>query len=278
MMDSFDTKNRESELRSRSELQELASDIKIWMDSNRLKLNAAKTEFIYFGSRQQIHKCLLGDISINGADIARSHQIRYLGVHLDENLTLSTHITKKCNTAMYGLHRIRNIRQVLSQEACETLVLGTVISHLDYANAIFIGLSDCQINKLQRVQNFAAKLVLKADRYSSATSALKILHWLPIKLRVKHKVLTLVWKCLHGLAPQYLKDTLTLDNRKRDNMRSGDNYQQLKVPLVRRETFANRSFDVAGPIWWNELPNLVKQASTVALFKQRLKTHLYCQF
>ncbi|KAK6184551.1 hypothetical protein SNE40_007001 [Patella caerulea] len=142
--------------------------------------------------------------------IPRAHKVRYLGIELDEQLSFSDHITTKCKKAMYGLQKIRNIRHLLTQDACHTLVLGTVISHLDYANAIFIGLPDTQIRKLQRVQNFAAKLVLQMDKYSSSTTALKTLHWLPVRLRIKHKVLTMIWKCLNGLSPLYLRSILTL--------------------------------------------------------------------
>ena len=58
-------------------------------------------------------------------------------------------------------------------DACQTLVFGLVTSHLDYANALYIGLPDCDIAKLQCVQNAAAKLVLNKTKYDSATEVLK---------------------------------------------------------------------------------------------------------
>ena len=248
------------------------------MDRNRLRMNPTKTEFIYFGSRQQLRKCTAKTININGEIITRAQKVRYLGVELDEQLSFSDHITAKCKTAMYGLQKIRNIRHLLTQDACHTLVLGTVISHLDYANAIFIGLPDTQIRKLQRVQNFAAKLVLQADKYSSSTTALKTLHWLPIRLRVQHKVLTLIWKCLNGLSPVYLRSLLTLAGERRVNMRSGDQHMRLQIPTVRRKTFANRSFNVQGSIWWNNVPNEIKQLENLGSFKTKLKTYLFAKF
>ena len=83
------------------------------------------------------------------------------------------------------------------------MVFGLVTSHLDYANALYIGLPDCDIAKLQQVQNAAAKLVLNKTKYDSATEALKELHWLPIRCRVIHKLLTLVYKALKGNAPKH---------------------------------------------------------------------------
>ena len=72
----------------------------------------------------------------------------------------------------------------LTIQACITLVLGLVMSHLDYANSAFISLQASDINKMQRVQNAAAKFVLNLKRMDSSTEALKTLHWLPIKFRI----------------------------------------------------------------------------------------------
>ena len=109
---------------------------------------------------------------------------------------------------MFNLKKIRHIRQVLTMDACLTLVFGLVTSHLDYANALYIGLLDCDIAKIQCVQNVTAKVVLSKTKYDSATEALKELHWLPIRFRVIHKLLTLVYKSLKGNALKYLQDLL----------------------------------------------------------------------
>ena len=94
---------------------------------------------------------------------------------------------------MWHLQRIKSIRNILNQEACETLIVGLVISQttqtaytLEFPSAIF--------KKLQRVQGLAAKIFLKSEQNSLA--CLKKLHWLPISLRIKFKVLTLLYKSL----------------------------------------------------------------------------------
>ena len=84
------------------------------------------------------------------------------------------------------------------------------MSHLDYVNSAFIGLPVSDINKMQRVQNAAAKFVLNLKRMESSTEAVKMLHWLPIKFRIQFKILLLVYKCLNGLAPSYLFELLEL--------------------------------------------------------------------
>ena len=65
--------------------------------------------------------------------------------------------------------KIVNTRNILITEVCNTAVLTTVISHLDYANAIMVGLPEKHISKLQHVQNMAVKVVLKRGKYTSST-------------------------------------------------------------------------------------------------------------
>ena len=92
-------------------------------------------------------------------------------------------------------------------QACITLVLGLVTSHLDYVNSAFIGLPASDINKMQRMQNAAAKFVLNLKRIDNSTEALK---QLPIKFRIQFKILLLAYKCLNGQAPSYLSQLLEL--------------------------------------------------------------------
>ena len=105
---------------------------------------------------------------------------------------------------------------MLTKDATYTLVLGLVISHLDYSNGIMFGLPETSLRKLQVMQNIAAKLVLKMDKYSSATEARRLLHWLPIKARIEFKILSLVYKCLEGTAPEYVRNLLVLKKLPRE--------------------------------------------------------------
>ena len=166
---------------------------------------------------------------MTGEIIDKTDCIKYLGVWLDAMLSLKDHITQKCRTAMWNLQRLKAIHPFLTTEAYHTVVRGIVCSHLDYANAIFTGLPDCEISKLQRVQNIAAKFVLNRPWYDSSEQARCELHWLPIRARIQHKVLSHTYKSLNGMAPQYLQDLITLCPVARPGLRSGKSFQQLVV-------------------------------------------------
>ena len=100
---------------------------------------------------------------------------------------------------------------MLTQEATEILVLGTVMSHLDYCNSLLVSLPDVDISKMQHIQNIAAKMVVLNDvamKDSNSRWILTKLHWLPICRRIEYKILTLVHKCLSSGVPEYLNELL----------------------------------------------------------------------
>ena len=71
-----------------------------------------------------------------------------------------------------------------SHEAAKTLIQALVISRLDYCNSILYGIPAIQTNKLQRVQNAAARLLTNTPRYSHITPVMVDLQWLPVKFRI----------------------------------------------------------------------------------------------
>ena len=134
-------------------------------------------------------------------------------------------------------------------------------------------MSDENIQKLQLIQNHAARLVKKAPKRSSASALLMQLHWLPVKQRIIYKIAVLTYNCLYDDAsPQYLKDLISKYIPTR-TIRSSDK-NLLVVPRKKLITFGQRSFSYAAPDVWNKLPEFVKSSESLSIFKKRLKTHL----
>ena len=179
---------------------------------------------------------------------------------------------------MLNLQRIKMIQKYLKKDVANILALSLVISHLDYCNAIFVGLPDTDISCLQRIQNICAKTVLGRDKYESSTRCLHDLHWLPIQKRIQHKVLTFVHKALNNKAPDYIKTLLREHQPRREGLRSEtQSYKQLIVLRTYRKTFATRSFSCIALKWSNNLPVHLKIIEDTETFKKQLKTHLYKQ-
>ena len=118
----------------------------------------------------------------------------------------------------------------------------------------------------------AARLLTGTRKYDHITPVLRELHWLPITSRIQYKVTLLVYKTLHGPAPQYLQDLIQYRSA-RPGLRSAGIL--LNVPMTRSVTYGDRAFCSIGPTWWNSLPSELKTSPSVDSFKRNLKTHLF---
>ena len=151
---------------------------------------------------------------------------------------------------------------------------GLVLCHLDYANTIFVDIPKRNIQRLQKVQNMAAKLVLNRDKWSSSKESLKQLHWLPIQAWIDFKILVLTHKSLHGKALEYLINKLKLKTSTQ-NLRSDNDGKLLNVPKTKRKTFADGGFSTYAPKIWNGLPRYIRDIDDLLTFKKNLKTYMF---
>lgn len=265
---SFHAGDETSEAHALEALELCIAEIRKWMLTFKLKINDSKTEFIIIGGRQQKLKVNIDSISVGGETIAPSTCVRNLGAMFDDNLLMDKHISKICKTGHFHLYNIRRIRKFLSKEATQTLVQASITSHLDYCNALLYGVAGYQIDKLQKLQNSAARLITFTSKWSHISPVLIDLHWLKVEFRIKYKILVFVYKSLNELAPGYLCDMINKAN-------SYYRTSRLIVPKVKCVTFAGRSFPFAAATEWNNLPKYIKCAESFDSFKLKLKTNLF---
>ena len=263
-----------------TEFQCLVSDfescflsVKAWMLSNKLKLNDEKTEAMLVGSRQAINLTDAESIQIGGKNILLNPHVKNLGVFLDNTLSMEQHISHLCRSAYLAMRQIASIRRYLTEKNTVQLVCSFVLSRLDYCNATLAGLPATHIARLQRIQNNAARLVLKKSKRQHVTPLLKQLHWLPIQTRIDYKLATLAFRHFDGSLPQYLSSRLDIYQPSRSLRSSND--RLLRVPRWKLKSFGYRSFSYQGPVVWNSLPIDLKLSSSLSSFKSRLKTHLF---
>ena len=143
---------------------------------------------------------------------------------------------------------MRNIRKCLREDACKVLMQGMVIAHINYANALYAGLPKVT------TETTAASVTLQLPSKRISTECLKTLDWLLVQQRVHFKILTLIFKCLHETAPTYLKELIERKSPSRSGLRSGNSVDGL-VELH--------------PKYWNDLPNHIKQATSLDNFERR---------
>ncbi|KAL9978241.1 hypothetical protein ACROYT_G015736 [Oculina patagonica] len=191
-------------------MERCISDLRKWMYQDKLKINDDKTEFLIIGSRQQLLKINDCTIRVGTTDIKPVSEVRNLGSWFDSNFSMSTHISKSCSAAFFWLHNIKRISKFLARDKLEMVLHAFVTSRIDYCNGLLYGLPDCEIAKLQRVQNAAARLLTSSCKYDHITPVLQELHWLPVRYRIHFKILLLTFKALNGMAPTYISDLIKI--------------------------------------------------------------------
>uniref|UniRef100_A0A3P9IWS2 Reverse transcriptase domain-containing protein n=1 Tax=Oryzias latipes TaxID=8090 RepID=A0A3P9IWS2_ORYLA len=245
-------------------------DIETWMGETFLKLNQDKTDILIVGpeaERERVQS-YLSTFNLNVCN-----KVKNLGVILDADLNFEAHANQVTKTAFYHLRNIARVRPFLSQASAEILIHAFITSRINYCNALLSGAKRNTINRLQLVQNSAARLLTRTRKKEHITPILKSLHWLPVSFRIDFKVLLLVYKSLHGTGPSFLSDLLLVYDPPRALRSTGAGL--LVVPKVRTKTHGEAFFQHCGPRLWNSLPEDVRASATVEVFKKKLKTHLF---
>ena len=117
------------------------------------------------------------------------------------------HVNSLCKTAFNHLRNSVTIRRFLSHKHCEIVIHAFVASRTDYCNSLLSGLPQLLLQKLQYVQNAAARLMTHSKKYDHISPILKELHWFPVKSRIEFKIF-LTFKAYYEIGPKYLTDSL----------------------------------------------------------------------
>jgi hypothetical protein len=261
---------------SGTEISNCAVDVAAWLRFNRLQMNDAKTEFMWFTTCRRLHRLPTSGPAFGSVSIPPSTAVRDLGIFVDSDLSMRTHVQRTVSRCFAAIRQLRSIRRYVPVSVFQSLVVSLVLSRLDYGNSVLVGLPACLLRRLQSVQNAAARLIFRLRRSDHITDALLSLHWLRVPERITFKVAVLTYRALHGTAPRYLSSQLTrtADAPNRRGLRSAAS-DRLIVPRCRLQSIGSRSFPIAAATIWNELPAHITSAESLPIFRQRLKTHLF---
>lgn len=230
---------------------------------------------IILGTPHSLKKVKTQYIRIGDHNINRVHRVRNIGAVFNELMKMEEQVGQMCKNAWLHLYKINQIREYLTTEQLQTIVHAFVTNKLDCNNSLLAGLPACTRHRLQLVQNAAAKLVKGKRKYDYVTPLLKDLHCLPIKQRIRFKLLLLCYKALNGSGPVYIRDMLTISTPKKPGLRSADDHLCLDVPRTHLVTYGDRAFSSAVTDLWNKLPLGLRGTVKVNKYKSDLKTYLY---
>ncbi len=142
------------------------------MANNFLLLNSDKTEILLIEPKNSTHNLLDYNLHLDGCTV-NSSTVKNVSVIIDSNLSFENHISHVTKTAFFHLRNIVKLRNVLPVSDAEKLVHAFMTSRLDYCNALLGGCPASSINKLQIVQNAAARVLIRSRKYDHITPILK---------------------------------------------------------------------------------------------------------
>ena len=137
-----------------------------------------------------------------------------------------------------------------------------------------MGLAEYQIDKLQRIQNMACRVICSIRKYDSISYHLKDLHWLSVCECITYKICIIMFKCFRDIVPKYVSELVRFESNHNRNL--WFNLKLLaQVPRSSNVQTNMTAFSIVGPKLWNGLPVTLKVKENFKDFKVALKTHLF---
>ena len=248
-------------------------NIAAWCCKNSLLIKPDKTKLLVLGTPQLLMK-IPDDLSITllSKEITSSKSAKNLGVLMDCNLTYDEHVTQLTSKCIRSLCQINRVKYLFDRRTLITIINSLVFSKLLYCSSVWANTTKKNIELLQTVQNFAARIVSGTRKFDHVTPILKQLQWLPIIKQLTVRDATMVFKCLNGLAPPYLCQKFKTRSEVHNcNTRNRD---RLHIPLCRTAA-GQRTFTFRGQKLWNSLPHEFQSITNLDVFKVTIKQNFF---
>ena len=184
--------------------QEVMKKVLYWFANAGLQVNESKTEAILISSVKNAPS--ISSIKVRNVEVKLSNSLKCLGVTIEKHLDMEKQVKTVAKNCFHYLRILHSLRNFVDFETRILLVRCLIMSRLDYCNSILNGLGMKKLSILQKVQNRACRFDYRLHPWCSISIHLHDHHWLPIYMRIRFKILLLVYKSLFhkDLIPDYL--------------------------------------------------------------------------
>ena len=186
---------------------------------------------------------------------------KFLGVTIDNNRDCSSHMEKIIKKVSSGIGAIKRVRHLVPQATLQLIYQALIHPHFNYCNTVWGNCGITLRNKLQKLQNRAARVLTFSDYDEDGYLfgyLFELVGWKNLARKHETEKATMVSKSLHGFAAEYLCSRFAI-RETAYNLRYSEN--KLCIPLPRTNYYKN-SFSHSDAILWNKLPCNVRQAES----------------
>ena len=246
----------------------------IWLSANKLTLNLTKTEFMLVASRQKLSTfSVIPSFSINDHPVKQVSSVKSLGVHIDQNMSWDCHIQNICKKIASTLGAIKRIRHLIPFNILINVYDSLVQPHFNYCSVVWGNCGSGLSEKLQKLQNRAARILMHASYDSNIDELFRALGWRKLKYQRSESAAVMMYKSLHGMTPEYLTSRFVFRNDITSyRLRNTENKLALPQP---RTNYLKKSFSYSGAGLWNSLSGNLCAATSLNNFKLNLRHHSF---
>ena len=245
-----------------------------WLSANKLALNLTKTEFMLVASRQKLSTFPeIPSFSINDHPMEQVSSTKSLGVHIDQNMNWECHVQNICKKIASALGAIKRIRHLIPFNILINVYDALVQPHFNYCSVVWGNCGSGLSEKLQKLQNLAAPILMCSNYDSNIDELFRALGWRKLKYQRFESAAIMMYKSLHGMTPEYLSSRFVSRNDVTSyRLRNTENKLALPQP---RTNYLKKSFSYRGAGLWNSLSSDLRAATSLHNFKFNLRHHSY---
>ena len=245
-----------------------------WMYLHKLTLNVSKSKVMLFGSPQKTNKIDSFEVELNCDILETVTEFKYLGIWYDRNLKWNRHIDVLGSKIAQKLGVIKRLRQFVDKYTLQILYNTLVLPHIDYCLPVWSNTSLKYLNKIQILQNRAARMVLGCQTRDMHVGDLyEKLGWMTVRQRSLYFNANLMYNCVNGLAPVYLSTTVQSNIGVHTHNTRQNSKNNIAFNMVNSDS-GKRMFQYSGGQIWNNLPFTLRQSPSQMTFKLNLKKHI----
>ena len=246
-----------------SKLQNTLNIINEWMYKNQMTINIEKSNYMIIDMSNRYPNNL--NVNLGENQLKRNSEIKILGVIFDEKLNFKTHINNICKKVRNRVNLISRLKYLLPKPSLNLIYKTIVQPIIDYGINIYGFTYSSHINKIQSLQNRAAKIITNCDNTSHSFTELK---WKTFNERRNYFSSIYIFKCLNRLSSHNSEDFFKF---KRSSIRTRSiTNNELELPNIRLNVYKNSIF-YSGINVYNSLNFNVRNVNVLNTFIRLLR-------
>ena len=235
---------------------------------NSLLINPDKTKLLLIGTRQMLQNTpadLALHVTLLGKELRPVVSAKDLGVNMDATLSFDEHVTSLTSSCLSSLSQINRVKHLLDRNTLLNVINALVFSKLYYCSSVWSLTTKRNINKLQNVLNFAARIITRSQKFDHIKPVHIELKWLSVESMLIYRDCILVFKSLRGLAPDYPAKKF----KKRSEIHNKETRNKNKMDIPGYRTAADqRTFYCRAVSLWNSLPERLTELTKPCIIQK----------